>query len=63
MFFSDLVSTNREPTARLFGRVGTVTGEEHLQHLEGGVISLTAHVGNWDLAGRLLARKRRSSRS
>jgi lauroyl/myristoyl acyltransferase len=56
MFFSDLVSTNREPPARLLGRVGALTGVEHLHRLEGGVISLTAHVGNWDLAGRLLAR-------
>jgi KDO2-lipid IV(A) lauroyltransferase len=56
MFFSDLVSTGREPTARLLRRVGTLTGEEHLHRLEGAVISLTAHVGNWDLAGRLLAR-------
>ena len=56
MFFSDLVSTSREPTARLLGRVGTLVGEEHLPQLEGAVISLTAHVGNWDLAGRLLAR-------
>jgi KDO2-lipid IV(A) lauroyltransferase len=56
MFFSDLVSTNREPPARLLGRVGTLTGAEHLHRLDGAVISLTAHVGNWDLAGRLLAR-------
>ncbi len=56
MFFSDLVSTNREPTARLLGHVGALTGVEHLHRLEGAVISLTAHVGNWDLAGRLLAR-------
>jgi Kdo2-lipid IVA lauroyltransferase/acyltransferase len=56
MFFSDLVATSREPTARLLGRVGTLVGEEHIRQLEGAVISLTAHVGNWDLAGRLLAR-------
>ena len=56
MFFSDLVATQREPVARLFDRVGTLTGVEHLHRLEGAVISLTAHVGNWDLAGRLLAR-------
>jgi KDO2-lipid IV(A) lauroyltransferase len=56
MFFSDLVATQREPVARLLDRVGTLTGVEHLHRLEGAVISLTAHVGNWDLAGRLLAR-------
>jgi lauroyl/myristoyl acyltransferase len=56
MFFSDLVSANREPPARVLARVGTLTGVEHLHRLEGAVISLTAHVGNWDMAGRLLAR-------
>lgn len=56
MFFSDLVATQREPVARLLDRVGTLTGVGHLHRLEGAVISLTAHVGNWDLAGRLLAR-------
>lgn len=56
MFFSDLVATQREPIARLLDRVGTLAGVEHLHRLEGAVISLTAHVGNWDLAGRLLAR-------
>jgi lauroyl/myristoyl acyltransferase len=56
MFFSDLVSANREPPAKLLARVGMLTGIEHLYRLEGAVISLTAHVGNWDLAGRLLAR-------
>ena len=56
MFFSDLVATQRTPTARLLERVGTLTGVDHLHRLEGAVISLTAHIGNWDLAGRLLAR-------
>jgi lauroyl/myristoyl acyltransferase len=56
MVFSDLVSTNREPVARLLGRVGPLALHENLRPLDGAVISLTAHVGNWDLAGRFLAR-------
>jgi Kdo2-lipid IVA lauroyltransferase/acyltransferase len=55
MCFSDLVSTNRQPAARLVAQAGPVTGEERLAGVDGGVISLTAHVGNWELAGRLLA--------
>jgi lauroyl/myristoyl acyltransferase len=57
MCFSDLVSTNRQPAVRLTAQVGAVTGAESLTGLEGGAISLTAHVGNWELAGRLLARR------
>jgi lauroyl/myristoyl acyltransferase len=57
MCFSDLVSTNRRPAARLLQYVATVTGAEALQRLEGGVVSMTAHVGNWELAGRLLAHR------
>ncbi|PYN06665.1 MAG: hypothetical protein DME06_18205 [Candidatus Rokuibacteriota bacterium] len=52
MCFSDLL----QPPGRLLAHVGTPTGVGHLRRLEGPVISLTAHVGNWDLAGRLLAR-------
>jgi lauroyl/myristoyl acyltransferase len=55
MCFSDLVSTNRQPAARLYRHVARVDGAEHVARLEGGFISLTAHVGNWELAGRLLA--------
>jgi len=55
MCFSDLVSTNRLPAARRISHVGKVEGVERLASLTGGVISLTAHVGNWELAGRLLA--------
>ncbi len=57
MCFSDLVSTNRQPVARLAAHAGPVTGAERLVGVEGGLISLTAHVGNWELAGRLLARR------
>ena len=57
MCFADLVSTNRRPAARLSGLVGSVTGAEHLEQLSGGMVWVTAHVGNWELAGRLLANR------
>jgi len=56
MVWSDLISGTREPPERLLGRVAAMTGAERLGRVEGAVVSLTAHVGNWDLAGRLLAR-------
>ena len=59
MCFSDLVSTNREPSARLASYVAGTEGVERLDGLTGGLISLTAHVGNWELAGRLLAGQER----
>jgi lauroyl/myristoyl acyltransferase len=55
MCFSDLVSANRQPVAGLVSRVGTATGAERVARLHGGFISPSAHVGNWELAGRLLA--------
>jgi lauroyl/myristoyl acyltransferase len=55
MCFSDLVSTNRQPRAQLASYVAGTEGVERLGGLTGGFISLTAHVGNWELAGRLLA--------
>jgi lauroyl/myristoyl acyltransferase len=54
MCFSDLVSTNRDPVARRRS-IGSITGPGRLADLGGGLVSLTAHVGNWELAGRLLA--------
>ena len=54
MCFSDLISASRRP-ARLGSYVGALRGVEHLQGLVGPVVSLTAHVGNWELAGRILA--------
>ena len=55
MCFSDLVSTNRRPPAELARYVERVNGTEHLHEGTGGLISITAHLGNWELAGRLLA--------
>ena len=55
MCFSDLVSTNRQLASLRSSHVGNVEGVERLASLSGGLISLTAHVGNWELAGRLLA--------
>jgi lauroyl/myristoyl acyltransferase len=55
MCFSDLVSTNRQSAARLGAYVESLNGAEHMPELSGGIISVTAHVGNWELAGRLLA--------
>jgi lauroyl/myristoyl acyltransferase len=57
MCFSDLVSTNRRGPARLATHVASVSGAAALEGHEGGVVSLTAHVGNWEMAGRLLARQ------
>lgn len=55
MCFADLVTTNQTPMP-LAGLVERTEGEAHVQHLlgGGGFIVLTAHVGNWDLAGRVL---------
>ncbi|HXJ84645.1 MAG TPA: lysophospholipid acyltransferase family protein [Candidatus Methylomirabilis sp.] len=54
MCFSDLMSTNRQPVAQLMGCVGRVQGVDSVP-TGAGLISLTAHVGNWEMAGRLLA--------
>ena len=55
MCFSDLLSTNRQPVARLIALVDTAEGAGLVGRLPGGFISPSAHVGNWELAGRLLA--------
>ncbi len=55
MCFADLVSTNRRPVSRLAGYVRRVEGAEALDRTDAGFISLTAHLGNWELGGRLLA--------
>jgi lauroyl/myristoyl acyltransferase len=56
MCFSDLVSTNRRAAGWLASRmVGDSSGLEWPEALAGGAVSLSAHVGSWELAGRLLA--------
>jgi len=55
MCFTDLVSTNRLPPAKLASYLARAEGGAELSARVGGFLSLTAHVGNWDLAGRLLA--------
>jgi lauroyl/myristoyl acyltransferase len=55
MCFSDLVSTNREPAAQLARHVSRVSGSEQCAEPGRGLVFLTAHIGNWELAGRLLA--------
>jgi len=57
MCFADLVSTNRCPAGKLDRYLAGVTGAALLNGADGGVISLTAHLGNWELGGRLLARR------
>lgn len=54
MCFADLVSTNRQPAAQLSSLVASVSGAAHFDGLPAGIVSVTAHVGNWELAGRLL---------
>ena len=56
--FADLLTINRGDPARLRDYVAETEGEEDLDAACApgrGVILLTAHVGNWDLGGRLLA--------
>ena len=55
MVFSDLVSTNRLPAARLAAHVALTEEALRVTRPAGGFISPSAHVGNWELAGRLLA--------
>jgi len=55
MCFSDLVSTNRRTMSELGAYVRQVSGADEVAGLSGGLISVTAHVGNWEMAGRLLA--------
>jgi len=55
--FADLVSTNRRER-RPERLVARIEGDEHLLAAAapgGGLVLLTAHLGNWELGGRLLA--------
>ena len=56
--FSDLVTTNRRPAERLLDYVARVSESPILGETT-GVVSVTAHVGNWEMAGRLLAGRTR----
>jgi lauroyl/myristoyl acyltransferase len=56
--FSDLVTVNRLPAARLLDYVGSVS-ESSIFEDSVGVVSVTAHVGNWEMGGRLLAGRTR----
>jgi lauroyl/myristoyl acyltransferase len=56
--FADLLSLNRGPRSRLWRHVAGVDGQEPTREalaLGRGCVSITAHLGNWELAGRLLA--------
>jgi KDO2-lipid IV(A) lauroyltransferase len=59
--FADLISTNRR-RRRPERMVAGIEGDEHLQAAlagGGGLVLLTAHLGNWELGGRLLAARLR----
>src|ERR1051326_5028873 len=58
MCFADLVSTNRSAASDLLAWVAAIDGAEHLEGVSGGVVAMTAHVGNWELGGRPLATHR-----
>lgn len=57
-FFTDLLSLNHLELSRQRRYVHGIAGEEHLQAALAsprGFLVATAHIGNWDLAGRLLS--------
>jgi KDO2-lipid IV(A) lauroyltransferase len=56
--FADVLSLNRQALSTLQRTVHRVHGLEHLQAAMAsrrGFVAATAHMGNWDLAGRLLS--------
>jgi lauroyl/myristoyl acyltransferase len=58
VFFADLLTLNRQPGADLRAYVAGADGEHHLDTAIAagrGVVLLTAHLGNWEFAGRLLS--------
>lgn len=61
-FFADLLTLNREPADGLGAYVASAAGEHHLDAALAagrGVVLLTAHLGNWEFAGRLLSSRGR----
>jgi len=61
-FFADLLTLNRRPAADLGAYVASAEGEHHLDAALAagrGVVLLTAHLGNWEFAGRLLSSRGR----
>jgi KDO2-lipid IV(A) lauroyltransferase len=61
-FFADLLTLNRQPAAALGAYVASAEGEHHLDAALAagrGVVLLTAHLGNWEFAGRLLSSRGR----
>ncbi len=59
--FADLLTINRGPAEGLRHYLGGVQGEEHLTDAMAharGLIVATAHLGNWELGGRLLVAAR-----
>jgi len=57
-FFADLLTLNRRRGVDLRAHVTSADGEHHLDTALAsgrGVVLLTAHLGNWELAGRLLS--------
>lgn len=56
--FADLLSLNRGPESGLWRHVAGIDGQEPTRNALArgrGCVSVTAHLGNWELAGRLLA--------
>ena len=61
-FFADLLTLNRQPAAALGAYVASAESEHHLDAALAagrGVVLLTAHLGNWEFAGRLLSSRGR----